>query len=124
MVTVFSRIASPTILLYLFVVITQIGFGIYYGLQVEPPPALRLIYALALLWIIGWWLRRDSRKQGVPWVYDMGFFLVVAWPFIIPYYLVKSRGAKGLFVILGFVGAYIGAVIIGIIISVLAITSG
>ena len=54
----------------------------------------------------------------------MGFFLVVAWPFIIPYYLVKSRGAKGLFVILGFVGAYVGAVIIGIMISVLAIASG
>jgi hypothetical protein len=124
MVTVLSRIASPTILLYLFVVITQIGFGIYYGRQVEPPPALTLIYALALLWIIGWWLRRDSRKHGVPWVYDMGFFLVVAWPFIMPYYLVKSRGVKGIFVILGFVSVYVGAVIIGITISVLATASG
>ena len=119
MVTVFSRIASPTILVYLFVVITQIVFGIYSGSQVEPPPGLTLIYAVALLWIIGWWLRRDSQKHGVPWLYDMGFFLVVAWPFIIPYYLVKSRGAKGLLVILGFVGAYVGALIIGITISVL-----
>ena len=124
MVTVLSRIASPTILLYLFVVITQIGFGIYYGRQVDPPPAFTLIYALALLWIIGWWLRRDSRKHGVPWVYDMGFFLVIAWPFIIPYYLVKSRGVKGLFVILGFLGAYVCAVIIGITISVLATAGG
>jgi hypothetical protein len=124
MVTVLSRIASPTILLYMFVVITQIGFGIYYGSQVEPPPAFTLLYALALLWIIGWWLRTDSRKRGIVWVCDMGFFLIIAWPFITPLYLVKSRGTKGLLVILGFVSAYVGAVIIGITISVLAIGSG
>ena len=124
MVTVLSRIASPTILLYMFVVITQIGFGIYYGSQVEPPPAYTLLYALALLWIIGWWLRTDSRKRGIAWVYDMGLFLIIAWPFIMPFYLVKSRGDKGLFAILGFVGAYVGAVLIGIIVSVLATGSG
>lgn len=124
MVTVLSRIASPTILLYIFVVITQIGFGIYYGSQVEPPPAFTLLYALALLWIIGWWLSTDSRKRGIAWVYDMGLFLIIAWPFIMPLYLVKSRGAKGLLVILGFIGTYVGAVIIGITISLLATGSG
>jgi hypothetical protein len=35
-----------------------------------------------------------------------------------PYYLVKTRGAKGLLVILGFMGAYVGAAILGIILSV------
>lgn len=124
MVTVLSRIPSPTILLYLFIVITQIGFGLYYGRQVEPPPAFTLIYAVALLWIMGWWLRTDSRKHGVAWVYDMGFFLVIAWPFIMPYYLLKSRGAKGLLVILAFVSAYIAALIIGITISVLTTADG
>ena len=118
MITVLSRIASPTILLYLFVVITQIMFGIYSGSQLEPPPALTLIYVVALLWITGWWLRSDSRKHGVPWVYDMGFFLIVAWPFIMPYYLVKTRSAKGLLIILAFIGAYVGAAIVGIILSV------
>jgi uncharacterized membrane protein YbaN (DUF454 family) len=39
-----------------------------------------------------------------------------------PYYLIKTRGAKGLLVMLGFVAAYVGAAIIGIILSVLAIT--
>ena len=123
MVTLLSRIHSPTILLYLFVVTAQIGFGIYYGRGMEPPPAFSLIYALALLWIIGWWLRADSRRRGVAWVYDLGLFLVIAWPFIVPYYLVKSRGAKGILIVLGFVGAYIAALIIGITISLLATAS-
>jgi hypothetical protein len=55
-------------------------------------------------------------------VYDLGFFLYLAWPIVMPYYLIKTRGAKGLLVMLGFVAAYVGAAIIGIILSVLAIT--
>jgi hypothetical protein len=52
------------------------------------------------------------------WVYDLGFFLCIAWPFVVPYYLVKTRGAKGLLVILAFIGAYVGATIVGITSSV------
>ena len=71
-----------------------------------------------MLWAIGWWLRTDSRRRGVLSVYDLGFFLYLAWPIVMPYYLVKTRGAKGLFVILGFVTAYVGATLLGILLSV------
>jgi hypothetical protein len=118
-VAILSRIAAPTILLYSFIIITQIGHGIYYGYQIEPPGTFTLLYALSLVWIMGWWLRTDTRIRGIAWVYDMGFFLFIAWPLVMPYYLVKSRGAKGLLVVLGFVGAYIGALIVGIAISLL-----
>jgi hypothetical protein len=53
------------------------------------------------------------------WVYDLGFFLCIAWPLIMPYYLFKTRGAKGLLVILAFIGAYVGAAILGITLSVM-----
>jgi len=119
MASVLSRILSPAVLLYSFIVISQIGFGLYYGRQIEPPAGLILIYPLALLWIVGWWLRTDSRKRGIPWIYDMGLFLNIAWPFIMPYYLLKSRGARGLLIILGFLSAYVGAVLLGITISLL-----
>ncbi|SRR6266496_2335610 len=113
-----QRILSPTVLLYSFVVITQFGYGLYLGRQMETPPAYTLLHWAAQLWIIGWWLRSDSRKRNVAWVYDLGFFLCIAWPLVMPYYLVKTRGAKGLLVILGFVGAYVGAAMAGIIVSV------
>jgi len=125
MATVLSRILSPTVLLYSFVVITQFAYGIYLGRQVGAPAAFTLLHWAAQLWIIGWWLRSDSRKRGVKWVYDLGFFLCIAWPIVMPYYLVKTRGAKGLLVILGFIGAYAGATIVGIILSVtLAVLRG
>ena len=84
----------------------------------ETPPAYTLLHWAAQLWIIGWWLRTDSRKRRVASVYDMGLFLCIAWPIVMPYYLVKTRGAKGLLVILGFIAAYFGAAIAGIIVSV------
>jgi hypothetical protein len=54
----------------------------------------------------------------------MGLFLYIAWPVIMPYYLVKTRGAKGLLVILGFVGAYLGAQMAGVALYVLLAPRG
>jgi hypothetical protein len=109
-----SRITSPTVLLYTFLVIAQFGRGAYFASGNEPSPAFTLINTLAFFWIMCWWLLRDSSNRGIASVYDIGMFLYIAWPFIMPYYLLKSRGAKGLLVILGFVGAYVGAVLMGI----------
>ena len=118
MTIVLSRILSPTTLLYSFVLITQFAEGVYLGRQIDPPAAFSLLRWAALLWIVGWWLRTDSRKRGGVAVYDLGFFLYIASPLVMPYYLVKTRGVKGLLVILGFIAAYVGATIVGIILSV------
>jgi hypothetical protein len=119
MAIVLSRILSPTMLLYSFVLITQFAEGVYLGRQIDPPGAFSLLRWVGLLWIFGWWLRADSRKRDVACVYDIGFFLCIAWPVVMAYYLVETRGAKGLLLILGFVGAYFGAAIIGVVLSVL-----
>ncbi len=115
---ILSRIGLPTVFLYSVVVITQFANGLYAGLQVEPPVTFTLLYWLAFFWIMGWWLRLDSRKRGVLSVYDLGFFLTVAWPLVLPYYLIKTRGPKGLLNILGFAGAYFGALVLGIAFAV------
>ncbi|MDT4966886.1 MAG: hypothetical protein QOJ64_1623 [Acidobacteriota bacterium] len=124
MTILFSRLLSPTVLLYSFVVITQLAHGIYVGQQIDPPGGFALLSWMGLLWIIGWWLRTDSRKRGVASVYDMGLFLFIAWPLVLPYYLVKTRGAKGLVAVVAFVGAYIGAAIVGVTLSVLISSPG
>lgn len=109
----FSKIGSPTALLYIFTVLTQLVTGIYLASEQEEPPTFSLLYTIGFLWIIGWWLLTDSRERGVGWVYDMGLFLYIAWPFIMLYYLLKTRGAQGLFVILSFLGVCTGALLTG-----------
>jgi hypothetical protein len=112
-----SRIFSPTVLLYAFAFTSQIGHGIYSVTEGEPPQAFTVASGIGFLWILGWWMRRDSRLRSIPWIYDMGMFLYMVWPFIMPYYLIKTRGARGLLGILGFAGAYIGGLTVGVIVA-------
>lgn len=119
MTKLISQITSPTALPYVFVVITQVIAGIYLSGDIELPPTYSLLYPLGFLWIIGWWLQRDSRKHGVAWVYDMGLFLYVAWPFIMLYYLFKTRGVHALLTILVFATICVVAYVMGVAIQVL-----
>jgi hypothetical protein len=113
------RVSASTALLYLFLVAGQTVKGAYLASETAPPPAFTLLYPLGLLWSVGWWLREDSRRRGVRWVFDMGLFLYIAWPVFMPYYLLKSRGAKGLLTMLGFIGVYVGAYLAGALLYIL-----
>lgn len=119
MTKLLSRTASPTALLYLFLIVTQIIWVIYASRGIELPPAFMMLHRIGFLWVIGYWLQQDSRKHGYRWVYDLGLFLYIAWPFIIPYYLLKTRGLKGLIPILAFAGIYVGTYFIGVALYVL-----
>ena len=116
---ILPRVSSPAALLYLFLILMQVITGVYLARETELPPAFTLLYPLGLLWAVGWWLREDSRQRGVGWVFDMGLFLYIAWPVVMPYYLLKSRGAKGLLVMLAFAGAYVGALLAGAMLYIL-----
>lgn len=108
------KISSPATLLFLFLVVTQVVTGFYLAGEMPTPPAFSFLYPLALLWAVGWWLRDDSLKRGVAWVFDMGLFLYIAWPVFMPYYLLKTRGARGLLPMLGFAAAYVGGFVAGV----------
>src|SRR5258705_4364914 len=95
-----SRLLSPTVLLYIYLVLMQAAQGIYGIGKFEPPPAFSLVYSAGFLWIVGWWLLTDSRKRDIPWVYDIGLYLTIAWWFIMPYYLLQTRGGKVLLLII------------------------
>jgi hypothetical protein len=117
----FSRIISPTALLYAFVIIAQIGHGLYFAASEDAGAGYAVITTIGFIWIMGWWLTTDSRRRGVSAVYDLGLFLYVAWPVVLPYYMIKSRGLKGLLIIVGFLGVYIGATVLGMVIYMLLV---
>ncbi|MCU1264207.1 MAG: hypothetical protein JWM21_525 [Acidobacteria bacterium] len=118
-ISLFSRIISPTALLYEFIIVAETTRGVYITSGIDPPPAFILINALCFLWLMGWWLRRDKGKRSLSCTFDIGMFLYVAWPIIMPYHLLKSRGTKGLLIILGFIGAYVGAGVLGVVLYML-----
>lgn len=117
-------LTTPTALLYIFLTFTQIVAGIYLTSGLEPPALFSFAFSLGIVWLVGWWLRTDSRKREFRLVYDLGLFLYIAWPIVLPYYLFKTRGIRGLLVILGFVGVYIGGAVVGMMLYLFLAPAG
>jgi hypothetical protein len=64
--------------------------------DLEPHPFVALIIAIAPLIAAIGWLRADARARHVSLVHDMGLFLWLAWPALIPWYAVRTRGRHAL----------------------------
>ena len=57
--------------------------------------------------VIAYWLEADTRRTRLMRVYDRELFFFIGWPFIVPYYLVKTRGfRKGLTIMLEWIGVF------------------
>ena len=68
--------------------------------------------------LIGYWFEVDSQETRVLRVWDMGYFLSFGWPFIIPYYLAKTRGVKrATFLLLKLAAFYFGVELSAAILS-------
>ncbi len=108
--------STPTLLLCVFLLVAQIANGLYSVRGVEPSLAFELISIIGFVWLINWWLKEDSKRHRVKLVYDIGFFLYLAWMFIIPYHLFKTRKLKAFITILSFIGIFLGTYLVGIIV--------
>jgi hypothetical protein len=102
-----------TTLLYVFVSVSQISRGIYLAYGIEPPPGYDLIRLVGIIWILGWWLRQDLVKHKVGWPLDLGMFLQIGWPAVVPYYLFRTRGVRAFIPIGIFVTMYFAPLVIG-----------
>ena len=82
------------VLIFLFLSLAQVERGACYARHVEMPESSALIQYVVLFCLMAYWLDRDSHEKQLGRVWDMGFLLSIAWPLIIPYHLVKTRGIK------------------------------
>lgn len=94
---------TPARLLFVFTFLTQFAADTYAIMQVELPDLVTVIWAIAPIWLFWLWLREDSRNYGINWVLDLGMFLFMAWPLILPYHLFKTPGLKAFIPILAYV---------------------
>ena len=73
----------------------QVVSGFYQGVGRQLPDAVPLLSSLALWLSIAAWFSLYSREHHVPWVLDMGWFLL-AWVVVVPYCILKHEGRRGL----------------------------
>ena len=117
------HISKPTLYLCASIFIMQAVHGFGTARNGGNPTILDAWYLIALFWAVGWWFIRDSQGDGIKWndgFLDIGLFLYIAWIFILPYYLFKSRGWKAVYTIVLLVAVYFGAYITGVMIYLLS----
>ncbi len=66
--------------------------GAYTTLGISPPPLVLLVTYNAAPVSAVLWLQRDARVQRVATVHDWGMLAFIAWPVMIPWYTIKTRG--------------------------------
>lgn len=69
--------------------------GVYVVAEAEPSAAVALFLSAAPAFAVIIWLQRDAARTGVGSVLDFGYFLLLAWPIVIPWYAFKTRGRSG-----------------------------
>lgn len=60
-----------------------------------------------------------AKGYGFGWPHELGMFLYLGWFLIVPYYLIKTRGFKGIVLILIFFAAQIAAWLLATIVWVM-----
>jgi hypothetical protein len=75
--------------------------AVYAAIQIEPSPAVMLFLSFGPLLAVVLWLQKNAKAAGVPYILDLGLFLWLAWPIIIPWYAFKTRGRAGWRLLLG-----------------------
>src|SRR5688500_8313043 len=82
----------------------SLAAGLYAVAGTDPSHVVALFLSFAPLFAIVLWLQGDAARTGVGAVHDLGYFLLLAWPFVIPWYAFKTRGRAGWWLILGLFG--------------------
>ena len=75
--------------------------ALYTATQIQPAPVVGLFVSGAPLVAVILWLQKDVRRTGVGAVQDVGYFLLLAWPVVIPWYVLKTRGRSGWALLVG-----------------------
>jgi hypothetical protein len=111
---------SPMLVLLavlIFVYHTPHTFFVLRGLEFSP--LAEYLYSAAFLCAVGWWIREENRRKRITPLYCDGILIVVGWPFLILYYLLKTRGLKGFIPLLGLIVVLVVAIIVGGLANVL-----
>jgi hypothetical protein len=96
---------------------SSLAAALYAATKAEPSPIVGLFLSGGPLIAVILWLQKDAGRTGVGTVQDWGYFLLLAWPIVIPWYAFKTRGRGGWALLLGLFGLILSASMTGLAVS-------
>lgn len=93
----------------ILVFVYNFAAGIYLAQGMEPLPTVEFLYSSAFLCGVVWWLNAEVGRSAAKSVYCRGLIVAAGWLIIIPYHLLKTRGARGLIPLVALTGSFVVA---------------
>lgn len=114
-----ARVPNPgaTLALTAFLVVANVGNGLYAAHGLQPSEAFRWICYVAVALLVAYWVMADSRRLGVPGSIDQGWFLFAIWPLALPYYLFRTRKWRGFVGLAGFFALFAVTYALGVLVA-------
>ena len=91
-----------------------LGYGVAIGVDPDGPglpKRAELIASFTLPFVVASWVMADARKRGRPLCYDYDSFVYLAWPVVVPVYLVQTRGVRAVLTLLCFAAIWLLALL-------------
>src|SRR5207247_8863954 len=82
-------------LVYASAAVAGLCAGAYDARGIEISGVFRLLTYFGFLTLLSYRLQNDSKRSEAWRVRDFGFFMLLRWPLIASYYLLKTRSATG-----------------------------
>jgi hypothetical protein len=82
------------------------------------PRETGILQSLGFQLILAFWARIDRQVRGFRVPYEFDTFVLFAWPVVVPYYLYKTRGKRGLLLAAGIGALYLVPALAAAIIKV------
>ena len=106
-------------LLVTMMIVYHVGIIIYFVLGAEPLQAFEFLYTFGFICGIVWFLQAEADRSAAARAYCPGVTIGMAWFFLLPYHLLKSRGARGLIPLFALFGTWVTLQVISAIVHIM-----
>jgi hypothetical protein len=115
--------STPLVFLIALATIYAIGLSIIEAHALVPAPGqTQTLWNILFSLILTWWLYADRQVRRFRVPYEFESFAFFAWPFVVPYYLYRTRGGRGLLWSLSIAGLYLVPYLVAAVVQATLIT--
>ena len=99
-------ISKSLIVLVALTVIFALERSVFAAHGTNVPETTESLWTFEFSLILTWWVYADRHARCFSVPFEFEAFVFFAWPVVVPYYLYRSRGGRGLLLGLGILGLH------------------
>jgi hypothetical protein len=100
-------VSRSLIPLFALTAISAVGLSILVFHGLDAPETTQLLWRFEFNLILTLWVRADRQFRGFRVPFEFDAFVFFGWLVVVPYYLYRSRGGRGLLLGAGIWGLYV-----------------